>query len=345
MALTSVYLAPSMTVGLRAAPAGAFLLTAGLLALAETRTDLALLMSERLAPGTGWLQVLALAAYAAWLARAMLDPRRQPRLRRRIWLAFSIVFFAQFALGLVGLAGAFGLDVLGVFLMTGELHVPVPAVIIGGPLFRGGGLFMPILFAATLLLVGPAWCSHLCYFGAFDAQAAARRRRPVQLPRWVTPLRMGLLLAVPAAALALRAAGVPGLTAALVGAGFGVAGITVMLLVSRRLGTMAHCIVWCPLGLVSDLLGRISPFRVRIGSDCDDCQACTRACRFSALHRADIARRQPGLSCTLCGDCVQACPKVQLGYRFPGLSPARARALFVTVVVALHAVFLGVARI
>jgi polyferredoxin len=108
---------------------------------------------------------------------------------------------------------------------------------------------------------------------------------------------------------------------------------------------MAHCTVWCPLGLVASLLGRLSPFRVRIGTECDSCLACTRACRYGALQPEHIARRCPGFNCTLCGDCIAACPKSELGYRLFRLPPARARAVFLTLAVALHAACLGLARI
>ena len=77
------------------------------------------------------------------------------------------MFFAQFVFGVAGVER---------LLMTGQLHVPVPAVVVAGPLYRGEGLFMPILFAATLLLVGPAWCSYLCYVGSWDGLAATARR-------------------------------------------------------------------------------------------------------------------------------------------------------------------------
>jgi hypothetical protein len=47
----------------------------------------------------------------------------------------------------------------------------------------------------------------------------------------------------------------------------------------------------------------------------------------------------------LCGDCVGRCRDAQIGYRFPGLQPLQARALFIVMVVGLHASFLGVARL
>ncbi len=118
-----------------------------------------------------------------------------------------------------------------------------------------------------------------------------------------------------------------------------------MLFISRRTGSMVHCTVYCPLGLLSNLLGRINPFRIRIGPGCTSCGVCVRACRYSALSSTDIENGRPGLTCTLCGDCVNACPESVMNYRFPALSPGQARTLFVILVVSLHAVFLATARI
>jgi ferredoxin len=67
--------------------------------------------------------------------------------------------------------------------------------------------------------------------------------------------------------------------------------------------------------------------------------------RYNALTENDILKHRPGLSCTLCGDCLPVCPHRALHYKFPGLSPGTSRILFLVILVSLHAVFLGVARI
>jgi len=143
----------------------------------------------------------------------------------------------------------------------------------------------------------------------------------------------------------LNLAGAGSGTAALLGGAFGLAGVAVMLLASRRLGVMIHCTVFCPIGWVTAVAGRLHPLKVRFGPGCTDCLACTTACRYDALTKDDVARRRVGTSCTLCGDCVGACRHASLAYSFPGLSGRAARGVFLALVIGLHAAFLGLARI
>ena len=106
-----------------------------------------------------------------------------------------------------------------------------------------------------------------------------------------------------------------------------------------------HCTSICPLGLAGNILGRINPFRVRIGDTCNECERCLAVCRYNALDFAKIQRRRPGYTCTLCGDCIGACSEKAISYSFPGLNGSWARLAFLILVISLHAVFLGVARI
>lgn len=295
-----------------------------------------MLLAERFRPGAGWVQVALLAAYAAFLMDRTGDPRRSGTWRRRSWTLFSAVFFGQLLLGLL---------VDDRFLMSGRLHVPVPAVIVGGPVYRGEGLFMPILLGATMVLAGPAWCSHLCYVGAWDSAMASLRRRPGALPAWRGRAQAGFLGLTVAAALVLRWAGASPGTAAAAGGAFGIAGVGVMAFASRKRGAMVHCTTVCPVGWVATRLGRVSPFRLRLDAACHGCGACATACRYGALDPDDIRARRPGPGCTLCGDCVKSCHDGFAAYRFPGLGPAASRALFLVIVTGLQAAFLGVARL
>jgi len=319
-----------------AAAGAAFLLVLATLGFLQARLRLRVLLLDRFVAGAGWVEVVLLAAYAALVARWLLDTARVATWRVRLWLLFSVVFFAQLGLGLLGFSR---------FLMTGALHVPVPAVIVAGPVFRGSGLFMPVLFGVTLLLVGPAWCSQLCYFGAWDNLAANAQARARKTPRWLPRLRWAFLALVVLVALGFRAAGVPGTVAAAFGVAFGMGGVGFIVLWSRRKGVMTQCVAYCPIGALATTFGRISPFRLEIDEGCTECRLCTLVCRYRALEIEDLRRKQAGTTCTLCGDCLASCHAGLIRFRFPGLSPAVSRATFVALVAAFHAVFLGVARI
>ena len=128
----------------------AFILTAAILTLARHKAPVPLLLGERFFPASGPFWTVCFALYAGILAEWLLGPQ-SARARSLAWTFFSLVFFVQLALGLAGWSR---------FLMTGTLHLPVPALILSGPLYRGEGFFMLILFGASLLLLGSAWYSH-----------------------------------------------------------------------------------------------------------------------------------------------------------------------------------------
>lgn len=314
----------------------AFLLTGVFLGLVQGMVDPPMLMAERLVRGAGWAEVPALAVYSGWLVSRMRKPALAVVWRRRVWRLFSVVFFGQLLLGLAG---------FGSFLMTGRLHFPIPALIVAGPAYRGTGFFMLFLFLSTVVLVGPAWCSHLCYVGSWDDLAAARKKRPVVLPRWTAWGKVAMAGLIVAAAFVLGRAGFPAWVATAAAASLGILSVGVILSASRATGVMVHCTVLCPIGVLATRLGRLNPFRISIDAGCTDCGVCTPACRYDALSRDDVRMRRPGPSCTLCGDCINSCRSTHLRYRFPGLSSDDARTVFLVLVVSLHAVFLGLARI
>ncbi|NCD23967.1 MAG: 4Fe-4S binding protein [Deltaproteobacteria bacterium] len=317
------------------AQSAAMLLVGAAMIAATVTAPFPLLLGERFLPGSSPAWIGFFAMYAGVVVRHMLTGSA-PRVRAFIWSLFSLVFFGQLALGLGGMTE---------FLMTGKLHLPVPALILAGPLYRGEGLFMPILLGVSLLLVGPAWCSHLCYIGAWDDQLSRLGpKRPRPLPAWAPRVRTGILAGTILVPLALRLAGVTWAWALGVAVLFGLTGIGIMALWSRKSGTMVHCTMWCPVGLVNNLVGRILPWRVRIAPDCTGCGLCARACRYNALTLEDLARKRPGLSCSLCGDCLPRCPHGHINLTLAGHT-RYARPVFVVLVVALHTIFLAVARI
>ena len=129
--------------------------------------------------------------------------------------------------------------------MTGQLHLPIPALIIAGPIYRGARFFMLILFVSTVLLVGSAWCSHLCYLGSGDNISSSQSRRPKGLPPWWSRVRIGVLFSIIVVAYLLRLAGLSPAVVTIMALLYGVFGMGVMVFVSRRNGVMTHCVIYC----------------------------------------------------------------------------------------------------
>ena len=145
----------------------------GMLVPIELFTKRHIIILGRFVPYGGWIEIVIISFFAGFLINKMKNPANVPVWRLRTWLLFTIVFFGQLCLGLLG---------FDKFLMSGKLHLPVPAMILSGPIFRGETSFMTILFLSTIIFSGPSWCSHLCYFGAMDAFMAKGKtnKKPVK---------------------------------------------------------------------------------------------------------------------------------------------------------------------
>ncbi|MBW2734932.1 MAG: 4Fe-4S ferredoxin [Deltaproteobacteria bacterium] len=280
------------------ASAGAFWLTALLLAVVKVKVARPLLLADRFFTGAAWIEIVIAATYAAWVVEKLLGSDHA-RWRKRIWLVFSLIFFAQPLLGWL-------VDVR-FFMSPNTLHLPIPAIIVAGPLFRGENFFMLGLFLSSIVIVGPAWCSHICYMGGWDLVASGRKKFAGRMPPWATPVRIVLLLVVVGAAWLLGQLGLSIFGATIAALTFLFAGLAVIIFLSPRLGVMAHCLAYCPMGLLASVLGRLSPFRLSIKESCGGCGACSLVCRYDALRPEHITRKKVGLNCTLCTDCISRC--------------------------------------
>lgn len=311
------------------------LATGILLTFVQVKVDNPLLVLERFMKGGAWIEIVLISMYGGIVAWFMYDPGKSARWRQATWFAFSLVFFSQLVLGLY---------VSDKFLMTGKLHLPVPLMMISGPIYRGQFSVMTILFLSTILLSGPAWCSHFCYFGALDSMGSGKKRRRTTLGR-IWQLKLPFLVLIIAITIMLRIFKVDTLIATYLAVGFGVLGLLIILIYSSRTGTMVHCLVWCPIGTVVSGLKHVNPFRLKITDSCTNCMRCTHHCKYDALRKDDILRRKPALTCTLCGDCISSCHVGSLQYKFLSLSPAASRYLYLGITITLHAMTLALAKI
>ena len=316
-------------------PLAVALFSGFLLAMIEIRVQKPMLMADRFMKYGGWIQILLLATYGFIVSYNMQDPRKIPRWRLVSWSFFSIVFFVQLILGIL---------IDEKFLMTGKLHLPVPAMILAGPVYREHISFMAILFLSTILLTGPAWCSQFCYFGALDGLSSASKKNRLQLKNiWI--YKNSILLLVVVVALALRIFRVGILPATILGLTFGITGMGIIFFLSRRKGKMVHCVMFCPIGTLVHYLKYLNPFRMRIDSKCHMCAACSPVCRYDALNPEDLRKNKPGITCTLCGDCLQSCHFHLIHYKLFRFSPRTSRMIYLFLTISIHTVFLGLARI
>jgi ferredoxin-type protein NapH len=312
-----------------------FILTFIFLAFVQIKLDRPMILAERFLKGSGWIEIFLISCYGAFIINKMKDPDSVPIWRKITWTTFSFVFFTQLILGLSG---------FDKFLMTGKLHLPIPFMIIVGPIYRGQLSIMTILFLSTVILTGPAWCSHLCYFGAFDNLASAGNTSKNVLKHKGAVKSTGLILVI-AMAIILRWMHLSTILSTTIAIAFGVVGILIMIMFSRRTGKMVHCVMYCPVGTVVYLFKHINPFRMYIEKSCTFCMKCTKFCKYDALNPQDIKNSKPSITCTLCGDCLAGCHNNSIRYKFLQMRPETAREVYLIMTITLHAACLALARI
>lgn len=316
-------------------PAGVFVFVAFTLSIIQLKVDFPMLLFERFFPGGGWVEIFIIACFGAMIAYKMQDVNQSAKWRKISWMVFSVWFFTQLLLGILADER---------FLLTGELHLPVPAMMISGPLYRGEKSIMTLLFLSTIVLTGPAWCSQLCYFGAIDNFMAKGKTSKKPISKKFR-YKHTILAAIVAFTLVLRWLNVSPLWAAIGGGLFGIGGFFVIFLLTKKQKRMVHCTVYCPIGTVVNYLKYINPFRMTINPSCDLCMACTNKCKYDAMNYTNIEKKKPGITCTLCGDCLSACNKNAIQYKFLGLRPETARKLWLFLTISIYSVFLAMGRI
>lgn len=312
-----------------------FFITFILLSFVQIKPERPMLLAERFIKGAGWIEIILISFYGAFVISKMQDPLNVPKWRRITWTSFSIVFFSQLIIGLSG---------FDKFLMTGKLHLPIPMMILAGPIYRGQLSVMTILFLSTVVLTGPAWCSQLCYFGAFDNLASGGKTSK-NILQHKGAIKSTVLILVISGAILFRWLNVDILVSTLIAVTFGLVGIFIMILISFKRKKMVHCVMYCPIGSVVNIFKHVNPFRLYIDKSCTLCMQCTRFCKYDALNPADIKNSKPSISCTLCGDCLAGCHHNSLKYKFLNMNPESARNLYLILTISLHAACLALARI
>jgi len=100
--------------------------------------------------------------------------------------------------------------------------------------------------------------------------------------------------------------------------------ILMVIFALERLERRFWCRNICPLGALLGLLARFTPLRWHPGIAChaDGCHTCSDICRMGAIDDED-GRISPE-ACNLCLDCVVACPREIISFKFKNPSPQAA---------------------
>lgn len=324
----------------------ALIFMAAFLSLSFTRNmaaqaGLQVLLLERYFPLWGSVELFFAAWYAAFIAGLLLNDQRGEK-RKKIWLIFTGVFFGQLILGLAGFEK---------MLMSGKLHIPLPAFIIFSPVYRGEvSFFMPLLLVLSVILAGSTWCSFLCYFGSLNTKADSGLKKAAPPSKFLDFIlkygRLLVLLTGVSVALGLRLSGAPlslALSLALV---FGLISFLALIYLSGRYGGLIHCTAFCPIGLVVNVLARLSPWRIKVDpARCTNCGACEKICVYRAIEAESRQKGRTNLRCSMCRDCLNHCSKKAI-YLWNPLLPAQLRLFgLVGLAVILHVLFLVTARV
>ena len=86
------------------------------------------------------------------------------------------------------------------------------------------------------------------------------------------------------------------------------------------------CRYLCPLGALLGLVAKVQVLRPLVGDGCNDCNACVRSCRVGAIDPAAAGgeaspARVVTSECTMCLDCLVACPEREAMSFGPALKP------------------------
>ena len=195
--------------------------------------------------------------------------------------------------------------------VIGGMLCPISAV--QNVILKASTAYLLLFLVPTVvaLFAGRVFCGYVCPFGALQELLHVKRLRQAIPPRWMRFLRF-----IPYAILAylvvrVIATGVltwDGTTPFKAFFTFGgtplTLGISVLFAVASIFLFRPFCRLFCPLGAWLSLVSRVSPFRIRVGSNCINCGKCDIACGVCAVECGGVS----SADCLLCGECVRACP-------------------------------------
>lgn len=212
-----------------------------------------------------------------------------------------------------------------------------PTKLVGGPF----GGFYPILlmWILSVLVLGRAWCSWGCFFGGLDESSSKLLRRPILPTRKMNPrlryLPFAVLIIVVAWAfsamspvycswlcplkLVTEYPAIDSPLRYLQAVVFISLGVLLLLLLPLLTKKRIQCGLFCPLGALQSLLGRLNPYRIFIDKNkCTKCGRCIEICPTFSITKESLTAGKVTSTCSLCGKCEEACPRSAFAFAFAG---------------------------
>ena len=218
--------------------------------------------------------------------------------RKSVWL--KVVTFVA-AIGYLGFAKSQLISVVNIYgAMTGNM--PVFRYSLAWYLFAGFTVVSTVLW-------GRLYCGRICAYGALtqllDRVVPARLR--VDVPAWLEPraalIKYGLLAAtlgyflVTANIAAYRYVEPFWMFTRRGSTGMWI-GLAVLLVATVFVRNL-YCRFLCPVGAALGLLSKLTVFKIKRWSECNNCKLCEKACEWGAIRGPEIVMTE----CVRCDDC------------------------------------------
>lgn len=199
-----------------------------------------------------------------------------------------------------------------------------------------------LLWVAYSLALGRGWCSWGCFWGGWDDGFSRIMRKPFlkRIQKNIIYIPFAVLLAVVLTStltlsaqycwwvcpfkavsefLEVSTAKIVVQTVIFLMLFFGLVVVLPMLTKKRT-----QCAFLCPFGAMQSVTNRISPFDIVIDREkCVKCKRCIAECQFMCLDEKSLETGKPGITCTKCGKCVDACPRKAISYHVKGTIPGK----------------------
>ena len=221
---------------------------------------------------------------------------------------------------------------------------------------------MVVLWLVATIVLGRGFCSWGCFYGGWDDGFSRLRKKPVvrkisDIWKWM-PFAVLLMVSLSAALTLVptycdwicpfkAVTEFEQVTSVETAAKAGVflslfVGLVVVMPVLTKKRT--QCSFLCPLGAVSSLSNKVTPFTVKVDKKlCNNCFKCVGVCPLFALSEEGIKEGKVSVFCSKCGKCVDACSKNAIHFGIKGVPAgtmkAFSRNLFLFVSFLFMAVF------